>query len=121
MRINYLSICKKLVYSFGILIMLSLMIGMVEVASLYTVLIQLKKTGKYLPLSEAPYQIATTAQCTKYAQRVYRYTLSESFCTEGQKYHLSFKVNHGKKKPLPTDILNFMNSLLWLMKQKHKL
>jgi methyl-accepting chemotaxis protein len=89
-----LSIGKKLGLSFGIVIFLTLLLGLVGISNFYRVQNQTNRiTQQYLPLSNISNEIATAAQRAMYAQRGYRYTVSENFRQEGVRYLNDLRSN----------------------------
>ncbi len=89
-----LSIGKKLTASFGLVILLTLLLGLTGILNFYKVQHQTREvTQQYLPLSNISNDIATSAQRAMYAQRGYRYTVGENFRLEGQKYLNELRSN----------------------------
>ncbi len=89
-----LSIGKKLTASFGLVIFLTLLLGLTGILNFYRVQHQTREvTQQYLPLSNISNDIATSAQRAMYAQRGYRYTVGENFRLEGQKYLNELRSN----------------------------
>lgn len=87
MKWKDLKIGRKLSIAFGVIILLTLVSGLYGIVQFYKVEVKSKQlTDEYLPLSDVSTKINATAQKAMYAQRGYRYTLSDTFLKEGQEH-----------------------------------
>ncbi len=103
-----LPIGQKLTFAFGTVISLTLLLGVIGMINFYRVQQQTYRvTERYLPLSNISNDIATSAQRAMYAQRGYRYTISENFRMEGQRYLNELRDNLGIARQITSNYEDF--------------
>lgn len=100
-KFKNLRLSSKLGISFGIVVLLSLIIGLFAIYNFYTTAkLTSKLNDETTPLNIASTNVAISAQKAMYAQRGYRYTESKSFLEEGKKHFDTLKTNLGIIKEL---------------------
>lgn len=92
---------KKLTISFGVILLLFVIIGIIDIHKTTTLLNNSKRLhDEYLPISTISTQISEIAQKAMYAQRAYRYTEDEQYLSEGKILLDSLELLLGKAKSL---------------------